>query len=39
MTFEELQQVIPQDERMGIGLQLIAEMFPNIPKELKKDGQ
>lgn len=36
MTLEELERVLPQGERKAIGLQLIAEMFPNIKKEEEK---
>lgn len=36
MTLEELQQLIPREERREIGLQVIAELFPNIKKEEEK---
>lgn len=37
MTFEELQAKLPESERKAIAYEVIAELFPNLPKELPND--
>lgn len=37
MTLEELNEIIPKDIRSEWAREVIGEMFPNVPKELKDD--